>query len=193
MIAEAIARVEPLVLASRSPQRRAILEQLGIDFAVVAPSYEEHDPPGAVPEQVAAVHARGKARSVEGRSVLGVDTVVAIDNAVLGKPADEAEAGEMLARLAGRVHVVHSGLCLRVDGAEHERTAATRVAFRPLSEREIGWYVGCGEWRGRAGGYAVQGRGAALVERLEGDYFNVVGLPVAALIDALCGSAFQSD
>jgi nucleoside triphosphate pyrophosphatase len=193
VIAEAIARVEPLVLASRSPQRRAILEQLGIAFTVVEPAYEEHDPPGVTPEQVAALHARGKARSVEGRAVLGVDTVVAIDGDVLGKPADEAEAREMLARLAGRVHTVHSGLCLRVDGAEHERAAGTRVGFRPLSQREIEWYVGCGEWQGRAGGYAVQGRGAALVERLEGDYFNVVGLPVAALIDALGGSASQSD
>ena len=193
MIAEAIARVEPLVLASRSPQRRAILEQLGIPFSVVEPDYDEHDPPAATPAQVAALHARGKARSVAGRAVLGVDTVVAIDGVVLGKPADEADAAEMLARLAGRVHTVHSGLCLRVEGAEHERAATTLVGFRPLSARDIDWYVGCGEWRGRAGGYAVQGRGAALVERLEGDYFNVVGLPVAVLIDALGGSDPQSD
>jgi septum formation protein len=188
VIPESIALVEPLVLASRSPQRRAILTQLGIRFEVVEPEYEELDPPGATPEELVVAHAQGKARSVDraGAWVLGVDTTVAIDGRSLAKPVDEAEAERMLRTLAGREHVVHSGLCLRrAGGDEMLRLASTRVRFRPLDDADLRWYIGSGEWRERAGGYAVQGRGAALVEGIEGDHSNVVGLPVSALLDAL--------
>jgi septum formation protein len=170
----------PLLLASTSPQRCAILEQLGIPFDVVAPRFEEigDDP---------VEHAIGKARSVDGgdRPVLGVDTIVACDGRVLGKPADASEAETMLEVLAGRGHEVVSGLCLRTAAWEETHREVTRVTFRPLTPRDLAWYVGSGEWEGRAGAYAIQGQGAALVERIEGDYLNVVGLPGALLVRLL--------
>jgi septum formation protein len=197
VIPQAIALVEPLVLASRSPQRRAILTQLGIRFDVVPPAYEEIDPPGATPEELVVAHAQGKARSVQrpGAWVLGVDTTVAVDGTSLAKPANEDEARLMIRTLAGREHVVHSGLCLRrgAGAGELVRLASTRVRFRPLDDADIGWYVDSGEWRERAGGYAVQGRGAALVEEIEGDHSNVVGLPVSALLDALAQARTAAD
>jgi septum formation protein len=172
----------PLILASQSPQRRAILEQLRIPFEVVLPDYEEH---GDDPVE----HAAGKARSVAGiaaeRPVLGVDTVVFCDGRVLGKPADTAEAEQMLETLGGRTHEVVSGLCLRTPAWEELHAETTRVTFRPLTPRDIATYLATGEWQHRAGGYAIQGFGAALVERIEGDYLNVVGLPGALLIRLL--------
>jgi nucleoside triphosphate pyrophosphatase len=178
-----------IVLASTSPQRRAILEQLGIAFEVVAPSYEEHDPPDADPVSLVRAHALGKARSVArevvGRPVLGVDTTVVLDGRVYGKATDEAEAEEMLRALAGNTHEVVSGLCLVSGDAEVVEYDTTRVTFRALSDDEIREYLGTGEWRDRAGAYAIQGRGARLVERIEGDYLNVVGLPAALLLRLL--------
>ena len=170
----------PLILASTSPQRRAILGQLGLPFEVVAPRYEER---GDDPLE----HAVGKARSVEGgeQPVLGVDTVVVCGGRVLGKPESPAEAEQMLETLAGRTHDVVSGLCLRTAAWEEARTETTRVEFRPLTPRDLGAYVASGEWEGRAGGYAIQARGAALVRRIEGDFLNVVGLPAALLVELL--------
>jgi len=169
-----------IVLASTSPQRRAILEQLHIPFRVAAPSYVEagNDP---------VEHAVGKARSVDGGGVpvLGVDTVVVLDGDVLGKPADADEARSMLARLSGRTHKVVSGLCLRTDEWEETVRAVTEVTFRTLTQDEIDEYVAAREWEGRAGAYAIQSLGAGLVERIEGDYLNVVGLPAAVLADVL--------
>jgi len=179
----------PLLLASTSPQRRAILEQLGLPFDVVAPRYEEHDPPDAAAVELVRDHARGKARSVAAdagdRPVLGVDTAVALDGRIYGKPADSDDAARMLEELAGRTHVVVSGLCLVTPGWELVEHDATRVRFRPLTARDLAAYVGHGEWEGRAGGYAIQGRGAALVEAVDGDYLNVVGLPAALLVRIL--------
>jgi septum formation protein len=170
----------PLVLASTSPQRRAILEQLGLPFEVVPPRYEEvgDDP---------MVHAAGKALSVDGgdRPVLGVDTVVVLDGTVLGKPSGPGEAEAMLERLGGRTHEVLSGLCLRTGAWEELHAETTRVTFRPLTARDLAHYVATREWEGRAGAYAIQGVGAALVERIEGDYLNVVGLPAALLVRLL--------
>jgi septum formation protein len=185
VVSDLLARTEGLVLASQSPQRRAILEQLGIAFTVVVPDYEEVDPPGMPPDELALAHARGKAHSVAGELVLGVDTVVDLGGRSLGKPADEAAAGEMLRALAGRTHLVHSGLCLVAQTGEHARLVTTRVTFRALDEGDVAWYLGCREWQGRAGAYAVQGRGAAIVEAVDGDHWNVVGLPVSALVDTL--------
>jgi septum formation protein len=172
--------VVPIVLASTSPQRRAILEQLGLPFEVVPPRYEEM---GDDPLE----HAAGKARSVSDgeRPVLGVDTVVVLDGAVLGKPASAGEAEAMLERLAGRTHEVVSGLCLLTPAWEELHRDVTRVTFRPLTPRDLGRYVAAGEWQGRAGAYAIQGAGAGLVERIEGDYLNVVGLPGALLVRLL--------
>lgn len=136
------------------------------------------------PEAVALENARRKADAIAaalpGRRVLGVDTVVALDGELFGKPADAAAATRTLATLSGRTHRVVSGLVLRPDG---ERTAVTEVTFRTLTAAQIDRYVAGGEWRDRAGGYAIQERGAWLVERIDGDYANVVGLPVAALLD----------
>jgi septum formation protein len=181
----ALEALSPLVLASRSPQRRAILTLLGVAFRVEEPRYEEVDPPGATPQELVRVHALGKARSVAGERVLGVDTTVDVDGESLGKAAGEDEARRSLRRLSGRAHEVHSGLCLRVGDREHVRVATTRVLFRRLSDDDVEWYIASGEWRERAGAYAVQGRGAAFVRAVEGDYQNVVGLPVAALMDAV--------
>ena len=176
---------QQLVLASTSPQRRAILRALGIEFTAVAPRYEELDVPGLDAAALALRHARGKAASVEGGIVLGVDTVVTIHGRVLGKPGDRAEARAFLAALSGCDHQVHSGLAVRADGLEICRSVATRVRFRPLTRGEVDRYLDAGEWEGRAGGYAVQGAGAGLVDAIEGDHSNVVGLPLAALVDAL--------
>ena len=129
--------------------------------------------------EVALENARRKAAAVGGGVVLAVDTTVSLDGRIYGKPADEDEARATLGVLAGRTHEVVSGLV--VGG--REAVAVTEVVFRELGEDWIDWYVGTGEWRGRAGGYAIQGRGAALVREIRGDYLNVVGLPVAALLD----------
>jgi septum formation protein len=174
------ARRAPLILASTSPQRRAILEQLRIPFDVVAPSYSEQ---GDDPVE----HAAGKARSIDGidRPVLAVDTVVVCDRAVLGKPATTTDAERMLELLSGRTHEVVSGLCLRTRAWEELHREVTRVTFRTLTPRDIGGYIATGEWEGRAGAYAIQGVGANLVERIEGDYLNVVGLPAALLVRLL--------
>jgi len=178
----------PLLLASRSPQRRAILEQLAIPFEAVVPQYDE-ELSGADPIAEVERHAQGKARSVAGiagdRPVLGVDTEVVLDGRVYGKPADEGEAEAMLEELSGQTHEVVSGLCLLTPAWEELRHAVTRVSIRALTPRELGLYVVSEEWRERAGGYAIQGLGAALVDRIDGDYLNVVGLPTALLVELL--------
>jgi septum formation protein len=179
----------PLLLASTSPQRRAILEQLGLPFDVVAPRYEEHDPPDADPVALVREHAQGKARSVAreagDRPVLGVDTTVVCGGRVYGKADGPEAAAEMLDALSGATHQVVSGLCLLTPAWEELHHEVTAVTFRPLTARDIGAYVTSGEWQNRAGAYAIQGLGAALVERIEGDYLNVVGLPAALLIRLL--------
>jgi septum formation protein len=175
----------PLLLASTSPQRQAILKQLGIPFEVVAPSYEEDDPPNADPVELVRRHAQAKARSVASlareRPVLGVDTTVVLGTRVFGKPADAEDAAEMLDALGGSTHTVVSGLCLVTLGWEVVEHEQTDVTFRPLTPRDIGLYLASGEWEGRAGAYAIQGLGAGLVERIDGEYLNVVGLPAAVL------------
>lgn len=172
-----------LILASASSQRRAILEQIGVPFEVRVPDVEElEDGPAA---EVALENAYRKAAAIAPAPlpVLGVDTVVSLGRQIFGKPRDAAHAEEMLTALAGARHVVVSGVCL-IEG-ERVRTAAgqTTVEFRALERAAIDAYVRTGEWEGRAGAYAIQGRGAILVSRIEGDYLNVVGLPVPALLD----------
>ena len=181
--------VASLLLASTSPQRRAILKQLRLPFDVVAPEYEEHDLPGTAATDLVREHARGKARSVAAgagdRPVLGVDTAVVLGDTVFGKPADVGDAERMLEALAGTTHLVVSGLCLITPGWELVEHETTRVTFRSLTPRDLAANLGAGEWQGRAGAYAIQGRGAALVERIQGDYLNVVGLPAALLVRLL--------
>jgi septum formation protein len=179
----------PLLLASTSPQRKAILEQLHIPFDVVAPNYDEDTSGDADAVRIVREHARGKARSVvdqaEGRPVLGVDTAVVLEGRIFGKPETAGDAERMLEELSGKTHVVVSGLCLVTPGWEDIEHEATQVAFRELTPRELGTYVATGEWEGRAGAYAIQGRGASLVRHVEGDYLNVVGLPAALLVRLL--------
>jgi septum formation protein len=152
-----------------------------VAFTVVAPEVEERS--DGDPRSLVIENAIRKARAVEGERVLGADTAVALDGRVFGKPADEPEAETFLRRLSGRTHRVWSGLALREAGAERTRAAATAVTFRALERRDLDWYLASGEWRGRAGAYAIQGKGAALVQEIRGDYWNVVGLPVAALLE----------
>ena len=172
----------PLLLASTSPRRREILDQLRIPFDVVPPDYEEKDG-----DPVA--HAVGKARSVAGgaddRPVLGCDTEVLCGGRLYGKAETAAEAEKMLESLAGKTHEVVSGLALITPAWEEVHREVTRVTFRALTARDLANYVAAREWEGRAGAYAIQGLGASLVERVEGDYLNVVGLPGALLVRLL--------
>jgi septum formation protein len=176
-----------LTLASTSPQRRAILEQLAIPFEVVAPVYVEDDSPDADAVELVRRHAEGKARSVhaEGRITLGVDTTVRLDGRVYGKAVDRDDAGRMLRELSGRTHSVLSGVCLLGAGEDVLVHARTDVTFRELTTDSVGAYLESGEWEGRAGAYAIQGLGGRLVERIDGDYLNVVGLPASLLIKLL--------
>jgi septum formation protein len=180
--------VSPLVLASRSPQRRAILEQLGVEFSIQVPDVEELE--AGPPHEVALENAFRKASAIAvdgGGLVLGVDTVVSLGARLYGKPQDAEEARATLTALAGRRHAVISGVCLIEDGNVRSAAAQTGVQFRALDDGLIDWYLASGEWRDRAGGYAIQGRGAALVAGIEGDFLNVVGLPVATLLELAPG------
>lgn len=176
----------PLILASRSPQRREILAQLGVEFEVRVPGVDELAAGEAV--VVAGENARRKAAAVApgapaGARVLGADTVVALDDRILGKPADVAEAEAMLTALGGREHRVVSAVCV-LEAANARTAAATaRVRFRSVDTALRRWYLATGEWRDRAGAYAIQGRGAALVRWVHGDYTAVVGLPVGTVLD----------
>ena len=173
-----------LLLASASPQRRAILERVGIPFTVEVTGVDELAE--GEPRAVAAENARRKALAprAPGRLVLGADTVVAAGARPLGKPRDEIQARQYLGELAGREHEVCGAVALVRDGnVVHEAVVVTRVAFRALSAPTMDWYVDTGEWRERAGGYAIQGAGAALVSGVFGDYLNVVGLPLATLLE----------
>jgi septum formation protein len=193
-----------LVLASSSPQRRAMLERLGVNFLVRATGMAELDrgEAGAVALENALGKARAAVRPGANEAVLGCDTVVALGGVIYGKPGDENAARRTLRALSGATHEVVSALALLGGGAGADasgsrarppagagdagpRTAIARTAvtFRVLGEDLLDWYLATGEWRGRAGGYAIQGAGAALVRSVDGDYENVVGLPLATLLD----------
>lgn len=171
-----------LVLASQSPRRRELLARAGFSFVVRPVEVDESRRPG----EDAAAHvqrlAREKARAARAEpeeTVLGADTVVVVDGEILGKPADVVEAAAMLRKLSGRSHEVFTGVCLRRDAVELTEFEVTRVCFVALSEEEVQEYVASGEPMDKAGAYAVQGLASKFVERIEGCYFNVVGLPVA--------------
>ena len=175
----------PLILASRSPQRRAILEQLGIGFEVLHVDVDELS--AGDPLEVARSNALRKAQAGAAQrpddTILGVDTIVALDGEIFGKPPSANAAASTLGRLSGRTHDVVSGLALVRSGNPQVVHEVTKVEFRALDEDLVARYVATGEWSGRAGGYAIQGAGAGLVRRIMGDYLNVVGLPVAQLLD----------
>lgn len=180
-----------LILASASPRRRRLLNQIGLKFRVMPSDVSEdqvlhHDPLENV-QAIALSKARDAAARVERGIVIGADTQILTDGEVLGKPGDTEDAVLMLSRLNGRTHRVITGMAL-VDaetGVEETWVETTLVTFRELSEDEILNYVGTGEPMGKAGAYGIQGRAAAFVERIEGCYFNVVGLPLAKLVQKL--------
>lgn len=180
-----------ILLASRSPQRRALLASLDVPFRIVVADVREG------PD--ASVNARAKALAVaersgipEGGAVLGADTEVILDGRALGKPADAADARRMLAALAGREHEVLTAVALVTGGGVREERVSAVVRMRPAVPARLDWYLSRGEWRDRAGGYAIQGAGAALVAAVEGDPATVIGLPVGTvaemLADAGCGA-----
>jgi len=180
-----------LILASASPRRRRLLKQIGFTFQVIISDVDEddivsHDPLINI-QAIALLKARAVAASVEDGIVIGADTQILMDGETLGKPMDEADAARMLSELSGRSHEVITGVAL-IDadtGREETWVETTLVTFRELSEEEISEYVDTGEPMGKAGAYGIQGRAAAFVERIEGCYFNVVGLPLAKLSQKL--------
>ncbi|MBR4728326.1 MAG: septum formation inhibitor Maf [Clostridia bacterium] len=178
-----------LLLASASPRRRELLALAGVDFTVCVSNADESVPAGTPPAQAAMLTAEKKARAVAkthpADTVLGADTIVVDGDAVLGKPHDAAQAKAMLRRLSGKTHTVITGVCIVRDGEAETFFAESRVTFYPLSDAEIDAYVATGEPMDKAGAYGIQGRGCTLVERIEGDYFNIVGLPVAAVVRRL--------
>jgi septum formation protein len=175
----------PLVLASRSPQRRAILERLGVPFEVRPSDAPElqHGEPRALALENAMRKARAARLPGRAEAVLACDTVVVLDGTVHGKPSNEGEARATLSALSGATHEVLSGLALLLPGEQRTALARTAVSFRTLEPDELDRYVATGEWRERSGGYAIQGAGAALVRAVEGEIENVVGLPLASLLD----------
>lgn len=180
-----------VVLASTSPRRRELFALLQVPFEVADPAVEEQPERDQAPADQALRFAARKARSCAerfpDRLVLGSDTLIAVDRAVLGKPADLAEAAMMLRRLSGRVHVIHTAVALlrNTPHLQDLRVETVRVWMKPLSETDVEAYLRTGEGLGKAGAYSIQGRGGALIERIEGDYPAVVGLPlrlVAAML-----------
>jgi septum formation protein len=156
-----------------------------VEFAVAVADVDELEE--GPPEEVALENVRRKATRVASGApdalVLGVDTIVSVGERIYGKPADEEDARSTLRALSGRRHAVIGGVCLIEGGRARTASARTEVEFRELSQEQVDWYLQSGEWRDRAGGYAIQGRGGALVTRIEGDYLNVVGLPLAMLLE----------
>ena len=182
---EARASVVRLVLASASPRRRELLEGLDVEFICRPVNLDESPLPGEGPETYTRRLARAKARAKadDGEVVLAADTTVVLDGALLGKPESPAHAGEMLHSLSGRAHEVFTGVAVHVpqDGgqtATRDAVCRSRVWMASLGEEEIDWYVSTGEPLDKAGAYAIQGLGALLVERIEGNYSNIVGLPL---------------
>jgi septum formation protein len=189
-----------LILASASPRRAQILREAGIAFESVRASVDESPRAGEQPMELVARLARAKAEAVAARTqdealVIGADTEVVLDGAVLGKPADAAAAREMLRRLSGRAHEVTTALeIIRIpDGERRRALEVTRVTFAPLSEREIEDYAASGEPLDKAGGYAIQGIAGRFIPGIEGCYFNVVGLPLARLCALLAELGWKGD
>lgn len=177
--------MQPIILASSSPRRKEILAMAGLPFTVVPSEYEEDNSLPLPPSKLVAQLALGKARWVAerhpGALVIGADTLVAMDGRVYGKPRDEAELAAMFKQFSGRSHSAFSGIALVQDGHEVTESVETKVYFRKLGGDEIARYAKTDEWRDKAGGYGIQATGALFIEKIEGDYFNVVGLPLCRL------------
>lgn len=175
-----------LILASASPRRRELLRAAGIDFVVDPVDVDERrlegEPAAVYVERLARLKATAVAARHPDAAALGADTTVVVDDAVLEKPVDVADAAAMLGRLSGRSHDVLTGFALVWQGTVASAVERTRVWVEPLSDADIRWYVGTGEPLGKAGGYAIQGLASRFIPRIEGSYTNVVGLPVAAVL-----------
>lgn len=175
------------ILASGSPRRRELLEMLGVPDLTIRPAKgPERATPGAGPEQTVRELALHKAQEVAQTCapediIIAADTIVYLDGAILGKPRDHDDAVRMLTALSGREHIVYTGVAVLRGGELRQAAERTAVRFRPLTSGEIERYIATGEPMDKAGAYGVQGKGALLVERLEGDFFNVMGLPVLRL------------
>ena len=178
-----------LVLASSSPSRKMLLEQAGLTFEVVVSGVDETVPPDYTPAQTVETLARRKGEAVlplrPEKPIIAADSVVSIDGLILGKPKDDEAAKATLRRLSGRTHELITGVCLLINGQMDLFHQVTRVTFYPLTEEEIAEYVALGESRGRAGAYGIEGIGVVLVQSIQGDYPNIVGLPVAETIRRL--------
>ncbi|MEO8520842.1 MAG: Maf family protein [Acidobacteriota bacterium] len=182
-----------LILASASPRRAELLTSAGYLFEVAPADVDETPRPGEAPAPYALRVARDKAQAVAaaraGQTVLAADTVVAIDGHILGKPADHGDAARMLRLLSGRLHDVHTAVVVAPrDGGERAEVVTTRVRFLALTEAEVAWYVASGEPEGKAGAYAIQGRGARFIDWIDGSWSNVVGLPIATVYRLLDGA-----
>ncbi|GEL07135.1 Maf family protein [Salisediminibacterium halotolerans] len=181
--------MKPFILASQSPRRKQLLEQAGLSFTVIPSQMNEHFNLNVSPEEAVAQLAGDKARSIlekyPDQIVLGADTVIAIDGEILGKPADRADAEAMLRRFSGRTHDVITGVALVSAAKETVFAARTEVTFFPLTDDEINEYIESGEPFDKAGAYGIQGLGATLVEGISGDYYAVVGLPLARVFREL--------
>ncbi len=185
--------IPPIILASSSPRRKTLLEQLGLPFTVCVSDIEEdlHQafPPGKLAETLALQKAQTVAASLDAEAlVIGADTIVVDDSGILGKPDDEADAFRMLSCLSGQTHRVITGVAVLSTGSPERslvRHETTQVTFAPLSAHDIQWYIHTGEPLDKAGAYAIQGKGMAFVERIQGCYNNVVGLPVFCLLRML--------
>lgn len=183
-----------IILASGSPRRREILENIGLDFSVSVSNADESAvspqgiPVGIYVQELAMLKAAASAKTAErGALVIGADTVVSLDGKILTKPTDENDAFEMLTELSGKTHEVYTGICV-TDTSDMKsvcRSACTNVTFSPLTEKIVRAYIQTGEPSDKAGAYGIQGKGALLVEKIDGDYFNVVGLPVKLLSEIL--------
>ncbi len=178
-----------LILASASPSRKMLLEQAGLDFEVVVSGVDETVPPDYTSAQTVEALARRKGQAVQAlrpeAPIIAADSVVSIDGLILGKPKDDEAAKATLRRLSGRTHELITGVCLLINGQMDLFHQVTRVTFYPLTEEEIAEYVALGESRGRAGAYGIEGIGVVLVQSIQGDYPNIVGLPVAETIRRL--------
>jgi septum formation protein len=178
-----------IVLASGSPRRRQLLEMLHIPFRVIAPDVDERVLPGEVPDRYVMRLSRAKAEAVAPRAlgevILAADTTVVLDGEIFGKPDSPAHAVAMLRRLQGRTHEVMTAVAVARDGVIEQALDVSRVTFRPADESMLAAYVATGEPLDKAGAYAIQGLGAPLIERVDGDFFGVMGLPLRLALDLL--------
>lgn len=178
-----------IILASQSPRRRELLALMGLDFTVITSDVEEKPPHGAAPDAYVSALAVQKAEAVAkdhpDACVIGADTVVYLDGDILGKPHTPENAKRFLSRMQGRQHTVYTGVAVIANGKTDVRVDTTKVTFTPISEAEIDWYISTGEPLDKAGAYGVQGPGGIFVRQIEGNYFNVIGMPLPMLYHML--------